>query len=87
MRPWNSGQPFGRYGIAARGTDAEVSRGQPIQRSIDLPERLIVQSLNLERDELVMENRRLVVFRHSSQLGEAWRVIATLRDQLGPLCK
>jgi hypothetical protein len=62
MCPGNCGQPLGGYVFATRCTNAKVSCGQPVQGCIDLLKRLIIESLNLQRDELLMKRGSLVIF-------------------------
>src|SRR5690242_3990552 len=63
--PGNSGQPFGRNRSAAGDTDAEVTLVKAIESGIDLAQRPRVELLYLQRDEVVMQDGSLVVFRYA----------------------
>jgi hypothetical protein len=48
---------------------------------------LVIESFNLERDELVVEDGRLVIFSNSPEFGESGARLAASCKQFSPLGK
>src|SRR5579883_1944277 len=84
-RPADRAQAFGRDGLLAGQADAVIARRKAVERLLDQAQLRVIQAIQPQRDELVVGNLRLVVFRHTAEACHGIELRAEAGEQFGTL--